>query len=190
MEWLSMPNDLETNLVRGGVSPAAAKVIANAIANVATDRLTTGTNRSDNTPVEKMRLIDSDTRRYTLPNLDHPKDSPFRSSVERRGVQFSPRDTSHPYADSQPATSSPRLDTGTVKAGKYISVSQATTNEVAQSEVGLRVTPRGGLHARLNPATGEIESVPFLIEIAPQNRMEATVEERPEGTVLRLRFLT
>lgn len=185
-----MPNDLETNLVRGGVSPAAAKMIANAIANVATDRLSTGTTRADATPVDKMRLIDADTRRYTLTNLDYPKDNPFRASVEHRGVPYTPRSTSHPYDGSQPATTTPRLDTAAVKAGKYISVSQATTNDVAQSEVSLRIAQRGGLHARLNPATGEIEAVPFLIQIEPQNKVEATVEERPEGTVLRLRFLS
>jgi hypothetical protein len=185
-----MPSELETHLVTGGMSPALAKVISNAIDNAATSRLSTGTNMSDATPVDKMRLIDADTRKYMLTNLDNPFANPFREKLNRKGVKYTPPHTGHPYEGSQPASSNPRLDTGSVKAGKFLTVSPTTTNEVTQSEVTLRVVNRGGTHARLNAATGEIESVPFLIQVEPQNKVEAHVEERPDATVLKLRLLT
>lgn len=184
-----MPSDLEANLVSGGLTPAAAKLISNAIDNVATGRTLTGRQMADATPVEKMRLIDSDSRRYLFPNLDYPADSPFRSRVESTASQYKPHGKQHPYQDSQPASANPKLSTSTVKAGKYVAVSSATTNEVAQSEVTLRIADRKGLHARLNPATGEIEAVPILVEVDPKNRLEAVVEERPNATVIRLRML-
>lgn len=185
-----MPSDLESNLVDGGLSPALAKLISNAIDNAATKRLSTGGNVADATPVEKMRLIDSDTRRYMLTNLDYPVDNPFRARVQSKGGKYTPRETGHPYADSQPAAVSPTLSTQAVKAGKYISVAAASTNEVAQSEVSLSIVNRGGRHARFNPATGQIDSVPLLVEVQPQNKVEATVEERDDATVIRLRFIT
>ena len=185
-----MPSELETHMISGGLSPALAKVISNAIDNAATGRLSTGTNRADATPSQKMRLIDSDTRRYMLTNLDNPYDNPFRAKVAEKGVKYTPRNVGHPYDGSQPASTNPRLDTGAVKAGKFVTVTPTTTNEVSQSEVSLRITSRGGTHARLNAATGEIESVPFLIEVEPQNKVEARVEERPDATVLKLRFLS
>lgn len=184
-----MPSDLERNLISGGLEPALAKLISNAIDNAATGRLSIGGDRSDATPVEKMRLIDSDTRRYMLTNLDHPLDNPFRERLQSKGSKYSPRNTEHPYANSQPASVSPRLETLSVKAGKYISVGSATTDGVSQSEVSLSISNKGGRHARLNPSTGQIESVPLLVEVQPQNKLEATVEEREDATVIRLRFL-
>lgn len=185
-----MPSDLEANLIVGGLSASAAKLISNAIDNVATGRTLTGRQMADATPESSMRLIDADARRYLFPNLDYPTESPFRRRVESTSSRYSPRDRSHPYQDSQPASANPKLSTSTVKAGKYISVTQGTANEVAQSEVTLRLSDRKGTHARLNPATGEIEAVPILVEVEPQNRVEASVEERPGATVIRLRFLT
>lgn len=184
-----MPNDLETSLIAGGLTPAAAKIVSNAIANVATAKVNTGRQLADATPVDRMRLINSDTRRYLLTNLDYPTDNPFRTRLDSTATQYHPNDNTHPYQDSQPASANPTLNTPTVKAGSYVSVATSTANKVAQSEVSLRVASRGGNHARLNPATGEIESVPLLIEIEPKNKVEAKVEERPDATVIRLRFL-
>lgn len=185
-----MANDLERNLIAGGLNPAAAKVISNAIANVATGKVSLGRQLADATPVDRMRMIDSDTRRYLLTNLDYPVDSPFRSRVESTAGQYAPADKTHPYQDSQPASSNPTLNTPAVTAGKYISTGTKTANSVTQSEITLRVASRGGSHARLNPATGEIEAVPILVEVDQKNRLEATVEERTDATVIRLRFLT
>jgi hypothetical protein len=185
-----MPSNLERNLVSGGVAPAAAKLIANAIDNVATGRVNIGEQLADATPTRAMRMIDADTRRYVLTNLDYPKDNPLRQRASDQASQPAYPDKDHPYRDSQPASANPTISTPGVKAGQFVSVSTATANNVAQSEVTLRVATKGGTHARLNQATGEVESVPFLIEVEPKTKLEASVEERPDATVIKLRFLT
>ena len=185
-----MPSDLENNLVEGGLTPLAAKVIANALDNAATERVNTGRNLADVTPVERMRLIDSDARRYLLTHLDYPPDSPFRNRVSSEAGRSKPPKPDHPYRNSQPSTANPTLSTPSVTGGKFVSVATGTKNDVAQTEVSLRIATRGGSHARLNTATGEVEAVPILLEVEPQNRLEATVEERPDATVIKLRFLT
>lgn len=179
-----MPSDLEVQLINGGVTPMAAKVISAAIANLTSGKVSLGRSIEDATPADKMRMITRETRDYILPNLDYASDKRFSPSPA-----FSPRNTRHPYEDSQPATGNPTISTPATKAGKYMAVASSTTNSVAQSEVSLRVAHRGGSHARLNPATGEIESVPLLVEADPKNSVEAVVEERPDATVIRLRML-
>jgi hypothetical protein len=176
-----MPNDLEVSLIDGGIAPAAAKVLANVISNVATEKTSLGRRLQDATPTKKMRLIDADTRRYVLTNLDQPR-------REQKG-NYRPKTKSHPYSNSQPASADPTITTPSVKAGQFLSVSQQTENRVAQSRVSLNVAKRGGSHARLNPATGQIESVPIFVEVDQKNRLDARVEETSDATVIRLRFL-
>lgn len=183
-----MPNDLEVSLVKGGVAPAAAKIIANAITNVASSQLSIGRRYGDATPAQQLRMVDADTRKYVLGNLDQPRDGVF--SRERRGPSsaYQPRDTAHSYQDSQPATAQPTLTANSVAAGDYVQVSRGTQDSVSQSKVTLNVRNQGGQHARLNPATGSIESVPFLVENDQEQFIEAKFEERAEGTVLKLRL--
>lgn len=178
-----MPTDLEGSLVEGGLTPAAAKVIANAIANVASAQLSLGRRFGDATPTKQLRMVDSDTRRYLLPNLDHDP-----TPRQKAGDRWSPRSTSHPYENSQPATAQPTLTTQAVREGDYVSVAAGTENSVAQSQVGLKVKKQGGQHARLNQATGEIEAVPISVVVEPQEYLEATVEEGANGTVIRIRL--
>jgi hypothetical protein len=183
-----MASDLEANLVNGGISPAAAKVIANAIANASSAKLSLGRAYGDATPRKQLRMVDADTRKYLLTNIDHPVDATFARTLKTRGNSYQPRDTSHPYDGSQPATAQPTLTEPSVKDGDYISVASGTKDSVVQSSVGLRVTQKGGTHARLNQATKAIEAVPFLIENDQEQFIEATFEERPEATVLKLRL--
>lgn len=183
-----MASDLEANLVNGGISAAAAKVIANAIANAASSKLSLGRAYGDATPKKQLRMVTADDRRYLLTNLDHPVDQTFSRTLKSRGDRYTPRDTAHPYEGSQPATAQPTLTEQAVKDGDFISVSSATTNSVAQSSVGLRVTAKGGTHARLNQATKAVEAVPFLVENDQEQFIEASWEERPEATVLKLRL--
>ena len=178
-----MASDLENNLIVGGLTPAAAKVISNAISNVSTGKTFTGRQLADATPVDRMRMIDGDTRRYVFTNLDYPGDSQFRSS------RYAPSDRSHPYANSQPASANPTLATPGVKGGKFVEVAARTVNDVSQSEVTLRLASRGGSHARINHSTGEVETVPFTVEGEPRNRIEGSVEELPSATVIRVRLL-
>lgn len=183
-----MPNDLETSLVQGGVAPAAAKIISNAIANLASSQLAIGRKYGDATPSQQLRMVDGDTRRYVLTNLDQPADPQFARSLTQRGDKYTPAVARHSYRGSQPATAQPTMTAQAVADGDFIAVQAQTKDEVAQSKVGLNVVQKGGQHARLNPATKEVESVPFLVENDQEQFIEAKFEERPEGTVLKLRL--
>lgn len=181
-----MASDLEGSLVDGGLTPAAAKIISNAIANLATGRTSIGRQVEDNTPAS-MRLVGRDARKYLLTGLDNPKANPLRAQA--KNPAYLPPSKKHPYQDSQPSTGTPTVDTQAVKAGKYLSVGAATTGDVAQSEVSLNIRSLGGTHARLNAATGIVESVPIRIECDQKDKLEGVVEERSDATVIRLRFL-
>lgn len=183
-----MANDLESNLVRGGISPAAAKLLANAIGNTASSRVDIGRRYGDATPAASMRMIDGDSRKYIFDNLDQPRDGSFRRSQRGPSGKYTPRDTSHTYAESQPASASPTLTVPSVSEGDYIAAKHAATDSVSQSQVGLKVVQKGGTHARLNPATKAVEAVPFLIENDQEQFIDASFEERPDGTVLKLRL--
>lgn len=183
-----MASDLEVNLVNGGLAPAAAKIIANVIANLATSRTDLGRRFGDATPTGQLRMVDGDTRKYLLGNLDQPRDGGFRRKSRSPDGRYTPRDTSHTYADSQPATANPTITVPSVAEGDYIAATHAASDSVAQSKVGLRVVQKGGNHARLNPATKAVESVPFLVENDQEQFIDAKFEERPEGTVLKLRL--
>jgi hypothetical protein len=177
-----MASDLETNLINGGISPAAAKILANAIANTASVRTDIGGRLGDVTPTAQLRLVDADTRRYLLPTLDQPaKDT-------RRSGQYSPKDSRHPYEESQPARPQGTLATPSVKGGDYINVSAATSGGVAQTTVSLRITASPGRHARLNQGGKSVEAVPFSVENDQEQFVEAAFEERPNATVLRIRL--
>jgi len=179
-----MPNELENSLIVGGLSPAAAKVISNAISNVATGRTNIGRQLADATPSQSMRLIDSDTRRYVLTNLDYP------TPPQRSGGPTLPKTTKHPYEGSQPASANPTLNTPGVKGGSFVAVASGAENEVAQAEVSLNVTKRGGAHARLNESTGAVESVPISVEFEPKGIMEADVIEEEGRTVIKIRIIS
>ena len=174
-----MASDLEMSLVNGGLKPSLAKVIAGAIDNIATPKYTRGRAFGDNTPAAQLRMVTSDTRRYVLTNLDSSRDS---SSL----AQYQPKDTSHPYQDSQPATSQGTLATPAVAAGDYCTVSQATKDSVSQAIVGLKTSDLGGRHARIDVATQAIQTVPCSVEVAQDQGVEARFEERPDGTVLKI----
>lgn len=180
-----MPSDLESSLIDGGISPAAAKILSNAIGNAASGRTYTGRQVEDATP-GSMRMVDRNTRRYVLTNLDHPSEERFRQRLMEAGVQFRPNSAAHPYADSQPSSGNPTLSTPSVAAGKYVSSQQKTTNDVAQSEVGLNVDDRGGENARLNKNTGRVESVPFSVEVEPKGLFEGQFVQESGRTVLKL----
>jgi hypothetical protein len=181
-----MSSDLEGSLVEGGLAPAAAKVIANAIANLASQQLSLGRQFQDATPAKQMRLVTADTRRYVLTNLDHSNEEPFARSLDRTKGQYQPRDVRHPYQDSQPATASGTISTPAVREGDYISVVASSKDSVRQATVSLRINQIGGRHTRLNTSTKTVEVVPFSTEVAQEQFVEASFEERPNGTVLKI----
>jgi hypothetical protein len=165
-----MATDLEATLVDGGITPAAAKAIANAIQNAASAQLSFGRRFGDATPRDKLRMVDANTRKYLLRNIDYS----------------GPRGTPHPYADSQPATAQATLATPAVQGGGYINVTNKPVDSVQQAQIGLNVQDLGGQHARFNPASKAIESVPLSVEIEPKGLLEAEVSEESGRTVIRI----
>lgn len=167
-----MASDLESTLVDGGITPAAAKAIANAIENAASAQLSLGRQYGDATPRDKLRMVDRDTRRYLLTNLDH------------QGA-FG---TKHPYESSQPATAQATLATPPVRGEGYVKVTNTPVDSVQQSQVDLNVQDLGGQHARMNPRNGAIETVPFSVEIEPKGLLEAEVSEESGRTVINIKI--
>lgn len=181
-----MAKDLEASLIDGGVTPAAAKLISNAIDNAASGILTSGRQVTDNTPVQKLRQISPQDRERVFTNLDYPTEA-LSERMRTRGT-YEPNQRQHPFQNSQPATGDPTLTTDSVRAGKYMAVDRKTTDQVSQSEVALEVEEHGGRHARTNAATGKIESVPFLVRCYPENLIEGVFVEEDGRTVLELRL--
>jgi len=185
---MSNRDALEASLIDGGIPAAAAKILSNAIGNANTGRTYQSRQTEDATPTQRMRLIDSDTRRYVLTNLDEASGDGFRSRLKSTASQFNPRDLKHPYEGSQPATANPTLSIPSVKGGKYLQADRKTDGEVAQSEVTLDVQEKEGSHARLNKSTGKVESVPIIVECTPNRLIEAEVVELEGRTVIRIRL--
>ena len=183
-----MASDLEASLIDGGIPATAAKVIANAIDNVATGKTYIGRQTEDATPSKRLRLVDADTRRYVLTNLDHPSEENLRDRLQHNPSQFDPRVNPHPYQDSQPSTANPTLSVPSVKPGDFVRSDRKTEGEVAQSEVALDRKEEQGSHARLNKATGRVESVPIIVECTPNRLIEAEVVEEEGRTVIRIRL--
>ena len=50
-------------LIDGGLQPAAARVIANALANASTPQFSQSQDLSDQTPTQSLRMIDRDARK-------------------------------------------------------------------------------------------------------------------------------
>jgi len=184
-----MASDLEASLIDGGIAASAAKILSNAIENAATGRTATSRQLEDATPIKQMRMIDSDTRKYVLTNLDHPKENPFKQRLAHPGDPYKPVTNQHPYDNSQPASSNPTLSTPLVKSGNFLETESKTTDQVSQAEVGLSMEEMGGQHARLNKSTGKVENVPISLDIQPKGLIEGEVVEEEGKTVLRLRVV-
>ena len=187
---MSNRDALEASLIDGGIPATAAKILSNAIGNANTGRTYQSRQTEDATPTQRMRMIDSNTRKYILTNLDSPSDHNLGERLNSTASQFHPRDLSHPYEGSQPATANPTLSTPSVKGGNYVKAGRKTDGEVAQAEVTLDIQEKQGEHARLNKSTGKVESVPISIEIEPKGILEGSVEETESGTVIKLRVVS
>ena len=64
-------------LIDGGVQPAAARVIANALANASTPQFSQSRDLSDQTPTGALRMIDQSGRKYRFTNLDYSSEEPY-----------------------------------------------------------------------------------------------------------------
>lgn len=172
-------------LIDGGISPAASKLIANAIANAATPQYAKSRDIADATPVDQLRLIDGDTRKYLLTNLDYSSEAPYLKRLSDSPGQYAGGPADHPYKDSQPVAPVPPLSTTTVQAGSCVSVEQAVKDNSAVATVGLKFGTKSGQHMRLNQGTQAVDAVALNIS-SPQGFVTASVTENAEATDVEL----
>lgn len=175
--------DLAQQLIEGGLTPMAARAIANALANAASPQFSQGRDSTDSTPREALRLITPDTRRYSLTNLDYSPSEPFRDRLSSTAGQFDGQSEDHPYKDSQPVTSAAPLSNPRVQAGDYIAVDNVVDGGAEVSRVRLKLRLEPGRHLRLDPSTKSLEGVP-LIARTQGKYLAAEFVETEEGTEL------
>jgi len=178
--------DLQQNLVNGGLPATAASIIANAIANAATPQYSQTRDLADATPIDQLRLITANTRKYQLTNLDYSSEQPFQDRLSRNPGQFSDTKLDHPYKDAQPASSTPPLSRPSIRGGDYITVTNDIQDGAVQSTITLNLVQPRGTHLRLNPASKTVESVEYSTDIPQEQFLSAAFVEKQNGTQLQI----
>lgn len=177
--------DLITSLIEGGISPAAASIIANALANASSPQFSSGNDRVDSTPKEQLRLITPEARKYHLTNLDYTPAEPFQKRLSGNVNAYAGGAGDHPYKDSQPVSPTPPLAQPAVRGSDYITVNNIVERNSNISEVALDIRREtGGRHLRLDPSTKSIESVPFIAKPEVPRYLASEFRETENGTEL------
>jgi hypothetical protein len=176
--------DLAQALIEGGLAPQAARIIANAIANASSPTFSQGQDRLDATPVEQLRLITPDIRRYQLTNLDYSPSAPFQERLSNTDTLYTPTGSDHPYKDSQPIVSAPPLSSPRVQGGYYVGVENNVEGDSAVSRVDLKLRSEQGRHLRLDPSTKSLEAVGFTAGSESPSTLAAEFREGEQGTEL------
>ena len=178
-------NALIQALIDGGITPAASRVIANALANAATPQFSQSRDIADATPRDQLRLIDSDTRKYLLTNLDYSSEAPYQARLQSSPGQYAGAPADHPYKDSQPVTPVPPLSKNSVAGGDYINVENQVLSEAAVATVSLKLGAKTGAHLRINQSTKSVDAVPLVVQ-SPQGLVTGTITEDSQQTTLEL----
>lgn len=176
--------DLINSLIEGGISPTAARLIANAIGNAKSPSFSRGNDTADVTPTEQLRLITSDDRRYTLTNLDYTPAKPFQDRIENAPNQYQGAPDDHPYKDAQPLRSAPPLSAPPVRSGKFINVEQSVESNSGVSTVSLNVRGDQGRHPRMDTAAGVVDLVNMAARSESPKFLSAEVQESDASTDL------
>lgn len=172
-------------LIDGGVQPAAARVIANALANAGTPQFSQSQDLSDQTPSTALRMIDRDTRKYQFTNLDYSTEEPFERRLRTSPGQYQSNYTDHPYKDAQPVAPVPPLSKASIIGGEYVSVDNTVQDGAPLATVNLKLNSRAGTHLRINPATNSVDAVPLSFG-APQGLVTADVSEKTDSTAVEI----
>lgn len=172
-------------LIDGGISPAAARVIANALGNASTPQFSQSRDVSDQTPGTQLRMVTSDDRKYQFQNLDFSSEDPYERTLRANPGQYVPGTSDHPYKDSQPVLPVPPLSKPRVVGGNFIKVDNSVEDNAPLTTVNLNVSQSPGSHLRLNRATNSVEAVPLEFS-SPQGLVTATVEEVSGSTAIEL----
>jgi hypothetical protein len=173
---------LVAQLIDGGLSPTASKAIANAIANAASPQFSKGGDTADVTPTEKLRLIDADTRRYELTNLDYSPTQPFNERLQGLKGLYANSDTDHPYKDAQPRVTAPPLSAPAVRGSDYIAIDTGEEQNATVHTVRLKLQNQNGQHLRINSATSSLDAVLLRAISQTPKYLAAEVRETDTGS--------
>lgn len=173
---------LAAQLIDGGLSPTAAKTIANAIANASSPQFSEGGDTADVTPTDKLRLISADTRRYELSNLDYSPAEPFNERLAGLKGLYANPDTDHPYKDAQPRVTAPPLSAPAVRGSDYIAIDTGEEQNATVHTVRLKLQKQNGQHLRINSATSNLDAVPIQAISQTPKYLAAEVRETDTGS--------
>lgn len=165
-----MPSNLEADLIDGGLTPAAAKAIANAIGNQNSNQQRKATQLVDGTPTEMLRMVTPEARRSYFSNLDQPKDARFARRLAAQKRAFGSNESPHSYDHSEPRATTSRINTPSIVAGDLLKTSTAVEQDVQQTKISVDYTG-DGRHLRLNAQKDAIEAV----DLATENQTEARI---------------
>lgn len=180
--------DLEGSLTAAGLQPAAAKIIANALANLDSPKTLQATTLVDSTPTDDMRLITSDTRDYRLKNLDYVAQEPARRAKTSRRGEYVQQKTEHPYRNSQPVDTGQPLSPQKFTGEGAVQVTSQTENNVPLYKIGLRI--RGeGQHMVLTPDRQSIRGVRLTASSSHPTRANLQITSGPDSTEVFLRLI-
>ena len=172
-------------LIDGGVQPAAARVIANALANASTPQFSQSRDLSDQTPTSALRMIDQSGRKYRFTNLDYSSEEPYERRLRGAPGQYAADRSDHPYKDAQPVVPVPPLSKAAIAGGEYIRVDNTVQDGAPLATINLKLNCRAGTHLRLNPATNSIDAVPLEFN-SPQGLVTAGVSLDSDATSIEL----
>ena len=172
-------------LIDGGLEPAAARVIANALANAGTPQFSQSRDLSDQTPATALRMIGRDTRKYQFTNLDYSTEEPYERRLRTAPGQYQSTVTDHPYKDAQPVAPVPPLSKASITGGEYVNVANTVQDGAPLATVGLKLNSRAGTHLRINPATNSVDAVPLSFG-SPQGLVTADVSEKTDSTAVEI----
>lgn len=172
-------------LIDGGLQPAAARVIANALANASTPQFSQSQDLSDQTPTKSLRMIGRDARKYQFTNLDYSSEEPYERRLRGAPGQYAADLSDHPYKNAQPVVPVPPLSKASISGGEYIGVDNTVRDGAPLATVSLKLNSRAGKHLRLNPATNSVDAVPLEFN-SPQGFVTADVSEDTDATSVEL----
>ena len=182
----SNSGDLTQTLIGGGLTPQAARAIANALANAHSGTFSRGRDTSDTTPTDQLRLVTAETRRYQLTNLDFSPTAPFQERLSSNPGQYAGLPQDHPYKDSQPISSEPPLSAPRVQGSDYVDVTNDVESNSAVSKVALRLRQQTGRHLRIDPSTKFLDALPLQAVSDSPRFISAEFSESDEASNLKV----
>jgi len=180
-----MASNLESELIRGGITPLAAKAITNAIANSNNQDNKTQTQFVDNTQTSDLRMVTGEARRTLFENIDTPSNELFEKRLKKKGFEKPTRKSD--YDSSEPRATTERVNTPSVTGGDHIKVNRKRVQDINVNEISFDIHGQGR-HPRVSSRSDMMDAVDFVFENDLKGYMENSVVELPSKTVLKSAF--